>query len=650
MKSQAFCNSFCVVLIISLLCLTATSPAADPTLAERAKQREEHFQETVRPLLAMYCLDCHAGDEPEAGFSLEQFDSFQKVTRQRKVFVTVLEKLKLGEMPPEEGSQPTPQERARLVAWAETASSVLDCDVPRDPGRVTIRRLNRSEYNNTIRDLVGIDFQPADDFPSDDVGYGFDNIGDVLSLSPILLEKYLDAAQQVVERAIVVPDGQPVDEAELPESHRRIFICRPTGDDQEDCARRIIADFARRAFRRPVEDDELERLLRIFAQVDEAGEPFERSIQVALTAVLVSPHFLFRVEAERQDVDEPAYPISDFELATRLSYFLWSSMPDDELFALAERGKLGRPEVVEQQVRRMLDDPKSQALVENFAGQWLTLRTLDAATPDPELFPDFDEPLRDAMRRETELFFEAVLREDRSVLEFLDADYTFLNERLARHYGIDGVAGEQFRKVQLPADRQRGGVLTQASILTLTSNPTRTSPVKRGKWIMEQILGTPPPPPPPNVPELEEDEAARLSGSLRERMEQHRANPVCASCHQRMDTLGFGFENFDAVGAWRDLDGRFEIDPSGTLPDGSSFDNPPELKAILLEDRESFARSLTEKMLTYALGRGLEFYDDCTVADIAKALAADDYRFSRLVVEIALSPPFRMRRSGDGEM
>jgi hypothetical protein len=322
-------------------------------------------------------------------------------------------------------------------------------------------------------------------------------------------------------------------------------------------------------------------------------------------------------------------------------------MPDDELSQLARKKTLREPEVLEKQVRRMLKDPRSRALVENFAGQWLQLRTLKDFKPDPDLFPGFDDKLRSAMLQETELFFENIVREDRGILDFIDADYTFVNERLAKHYGLPGVKGEQFRRVSLTGT-PRGGILTQAAVLSVTSNPTRTSPVKRGKWILENILGTPPPPPPPGVEELKDDKQAVLSGSLRQRMEQHRANPMCASCHQRMDPLGFGFENFDAVGAWRTKEGKHAIDPSGTLPGGQSFKGPAELRTILKARQDAFARCLTEKLLTYALGRGVERSDRCVLDDIVKSAGKDNYKFSRLVIDIVKSDPFQKRR-GKGE-
>jgi hypothetical protein len=732
------------------------------------------FQRQIIPLLEKYCTECHGVARKKAGLALDKFkgQSAARVMKDRELWETVLEKLEGREMPPEDQPQPTAQEAELLTTWIQRSLAAFDCRNVKNPGRVTIRRLNRAEYNNTIRDLVGVDFQPADDFPTDDVGYGFDNIGDVLSMSPILVEKYMAAAEQIVGKAIVpdasariprrrleakelaggdklgprvvvsrspatveiefpkdgsyvirvkasaglkseppsrlvvklddrellaaditelkdaaktreikieaaagkkklvltdahgsetkVPGGplllvefvEIVGPADLPASHTRIITCQPTGERSSiECARQVLKEFATRAFRRPLTDDELERLVRLARLTQEQGDNFERGIQLAMQAILSSPHFLFRVELDPSADDQDGIrELNDFELATRLSYFLWSSMPDDELYRLARAGELNSPDVLGAQVRRMLSDPKANSLVENFAGQWLQLRDIVKVTPDPELFPTFDEALRVAMLRETELFFEAVVKEDRSVLDFLDADFTFVNERLARHYGIDGPKGDEFHRVSLASGGRRG-LLTQASILTITSNPTRTSPVKRGKWILENILGTPPPAPPPGVEELDEGKEAALKGSLRERMEQHRSKPMCATCHNRMDPIGFAFENFDAIGAWRDFDGKFAIDASGTLPGGVEFDGPPELIEMLkTARRQQFCRCLAEKMLTYALGRGLESYDRCAVDKIIEGLEKDDFKFSALVSGIVQSEPFQLRSSkGDAK-
>jgi uncharacterized protein DUF1592/uncharacterized protein DUF1588/uncharacterized protein DUF1587/uncharacterized protein DUF1585/uncharacterized protein DUF1595 len=592
----------------------------------------------IAPFLDRYCLGCHDAKRKRGGVVLEGQGDEASVLESRKVFQKVARRIRAREMPPSGKPQPTPEEIEKALAFIRTA---LDRPAPegqRDPGRVTIRRLNRAEYTRTVRDLLGIDFPAEEQFPSDDVGYGFDNIGDVLSLPPMLLEKYLAAAERIAGEALA-PKG---------EGRKRLLPFEIVGEGGRKLpiAREALSRFAGRAYRRPATAAEVDRILALHAAGDSDGG-FEAGIRLAVTAILTSPHFLFRVEIDPQPESLTPRALGDFELASRLSYFLWGSMPDDELFDLAGRGELAKGPVISAQARRMLADPKSSALVDDFAGQWLQLRNLRTATPDRKLFPSFDEDLRAAMRKETELFFQTVMREDRSVLEFLDSDWTFLNERLARHYGIAGVAGKEFRRVAL-ADSPRGGVLTQASVLTVTSNPTRTSPVKRGKWVLEQLLGAPPPPPPPGVPELPEGKKAALTGTLRQRMEKHREDPACATCHKGMDPLGFGLENFDAIGAFRDKEGDKPLDVSGVLPDGRTFAGPRELKAVLQGDAAAFRRCLVEKMLTFALGRGLEDGDRAAVERISSSLAWDGNRFSSLVIEIVNSDPFRLRRGERG--
>jgi mono/diheme cytochrome c family protein len=768
--------------LIALL-LILEEVAVSVATAQEAKPAD--FMKDGLGFVQKHCVGCHGEKKPKAGLALHGFRDESAVIKERKVWQNLLAQVRSGEMPPPERPRPTAAEIEAFSRAVGEALARADRNAKPDPGRVTIRRLNRTEYDNTIRDLVGVDFQPSEDFPSDDVGHGFDNIGDVLTLSPVLMERYLAAAESIMQRAIVPDPPKPpvrhvsarytepagahvpqtlfrpvtskgmlhslyqltmdgdytfrvrayakqvgnepvhialnadgkelkqfdvtattekdaqVFEAKLPllkggrrmgvtflnefkndkeqrtlfveyleltgpadtrpPSQARLLACDTTKAKAEQ-TRLVLARFASKAYRHPATPAEIERLAKLAEGAEARGEKWEAGIQLAMQAVLVSPKFLFRVELDhRPDTAEP-HPLDEYQLAARLSYFLWSSMPDDELFDLA--GKKALTANLDAQVRRMLKDPKADALVENFALQWLQLRRLKTFAPDPKLFPTFDEPLRQAMLRETELFFQAIMREDRSILDLIDADYTYLNERLAHHYGIGDtngtwagqkpskpggqpIRGEQFVRVSLPG-KERGGLLTQASILTVTSNPTRTSPVKRGRWVLEQLLGTPPPPPPPNVPELAETEKAVLSGSLRQRMEQHRVNPNCASCHARMDPIGFAFENYNAVGAFRLKDGDFPIDPAGTLPDGRSFKGPAELKAILKEKKDLVSRCLTEKMLIYALGRGLEYYDRPSLDRITMALARNEYRFSTLVTEIVRSDPFRLRRGKDG--
>jgi cytochrome c553 len=440
-------------------------------------------------------------------------------------------------------------------------------------------------------------------------------------------------------------------------SRRRILVCRPDAPAQERaCARRIVATLARRAYRRPIKDADLQVLMP-FYDVGRTERDFDTGIERVLERMLVSPEFLFRIEREPApaatrvaarigDASPRVWRVSDVELASRLSFFLWSSIPDDELLDAAEHGKLRDAATLEAQVRRMLADSRSAALVDNFAGQWLFLPNVDAATPDPRLFPDFDDGLRQAMRRETELFVESIIRENRTVIDFLTADYTFVNERLARHYGIPHVYGDTFRRVTLPQGSARRGLLGQASILTVTSYAHRTSPVLRGKWMLENILGTPPPPPPPNVPALKETTQAGKALTMRDAMEQHRANPACASCHARMDPLGFAFENFDAVGRWRTTSAGSAVDASGAMPDGTKFDGVPGLLRLLLQQRDQFVGTFTERLLTYAIGRGLEHYDAPAVRGIVRGAAPNDYRFASIVTGIVTSAPFQMRAAG----
>lgn len=758
----------------------------------------QEYRTTVAPFFEKNCVSCHSARAKAGGLSLKdsQFGG--------EVWAKVLDKLRTGRMPPLGAPQPTKEEVAAVSGWIENTRGLKGSES--EPGRVTTRRLNRAEYNNTVRDLLGVALRPADEFPLDDAGYGFDTIGDVLSVSPLLMEKYIAAARRLStvavygEKAAAKPtklirylskksqddptpgalpfssrgaiygsfrfpvsgeyelrmrvgnyrpripgtprrtalmrknglsepekaelaemnrsdyppvqmvtrlDGEPVlteivegnidyqyahgesvarvklkagehsfrasfpafadlenpldnmnldgrrklfidyvdivgpfaVSAEKAESYRRLFFCE---EKSAQCAERILGTVARRAYRRTVTQQELGALTALAAMVRREGDSFEESIRVGLQAVLLSPHFLFRAEP----VSAGAELVSEFDLASRLSYFLWSSLPDEELLRAAELGTLRRPGVLAAQVKRMLRDSKSDALVENFAGQWLGLRLMERRKPDPKRFPRVDDELLEAMRRETILFTREILREDRSVVEFLDGRFTYLNGALARHYGIGGVQGESFKRVALPGGR-RGGVVTHGSILTLSSYATRTSPVLRGRWVLENLLGTSPPPPPPDIPALVEANLG-TAASLRTRLEQHRANPSCAVCHDQMDPIGFGLENFDAAGAWRDRDGNFAVDSSGTFPGGAKFDGPEELRQSLRSQGAMFVRTFTEKMMTYALGRGVESGDRETVDGITSRLAVDGYRMGMLVEEIVKSKPFQMRGKGQG--
>lgn len=752
-----------------------------PSQAQRAGAVDVGTLKAQKALVEDYCVSCHNQKTKAASLSLEGLD-YDRVANNAEVWEKVLRKVRTGQMPPPKAPKPDAHEAVAFTNWLEGA---LDraARVNPNPGRPAVHRLNRSEYSNAIRDLLAVDIKPGQALPVDDSGYGFDNIGEVLTLSPALLEKYLSVARRVsrlavgdsklkptedryfprrnsrnekvsddlpffsrgglvfqhyfpldgeylirvktpsngetgeparyfehrltvkaglrnvgaaypresakAEPAIPGPrrggpppasngpvptqpldlrlDGARIKRFEIPAtttvemilingpynvagrgetaSRARIFGCQPASANEETaCAKKILANLTRRAFRRPVTDADVTPLLAFYERGRKDGD-FEDGIQRALEAMLVAPDFLLRVEAEPKSAGA-AYRLSDLELASRLSFFLWSSIPDDELLTLGEQGKLKTPLVLQQQVRRMLDDPRSQAFVNNFGGQWLQLRNLDTISPDPQVYPGFDDTLRLAFRRETELFFESVLRENRSVFELLDADYTYLNQRLAEHYGIRGVYGPQFRRVTLDGQQRgnRGGLLGQGSLLTVTSYPNRTSVVQRGKWILENLLGAPPPAPPANVPDLKPKGSDGRLLNAREQLDLHRADPICASCHARMDPIGFALENYDGIGKWRMKDAGLPIDASGKLPDGTIFNGPAELKQILLKGhRDEFVATVIEKLMTYALGRGLEAYDAPTVRAIMRETSKDNYRLPALIGAIINSKPFQMR-------
>ena len=767
----------------------------------------------IQAVLARYCQACHNRRSTvgrETGLAFDVLD-VGGVAGDAERWEQVVRRLRNGSMPPAGRPRPPADSYDRVATWLETRLDAA-ADANPDPGRpAVLHRLNRAEYRNAVRDLLALDVDVSSLLPPDTSSYGFDNIGDVLGLSPLLLESYLAAANRISRLAVAgdagvavtadvyrvsteltqrdrldgLPFGTrggtlvdhffPVDgEYEirvrlarngasgnggdivgLNEPHQveiavdgaraglltaganvaaedsgwstgpreagdanlrvrvpvqagprrlavsflgrpsaqvervrrpflrallehdrthdlpyvgevivtgpyfpaapagtpsrdRIFTCRPEAGAAAEraCAEEILTALARRAFRRPIEANDLGVLLPFYEAGRREGG-FERGIEQALARLLVSPSFLFRIELDPVDAAAGrAYPIEDPVLASRLSFFLWSSLPDEELLDLADRGELSDPDVLEQQVRRMLADPRADALADNFAGQWLYLRNVPAARPDFRRFPNVDDNLRHAFRRETELLFQSIVREDRSVIDLLAADYTFVNERLARHYDIPHVYGDHFRRIGTAAHPMRGGLLGQGSMLTVQSLSTRTSPVKRGIWILENILGTTPPDPPPDVPELEAgaNDGRRLS--MREAMERHRANPTCAACHRLMDPLGLALENFDAVGRWRETDASGEpLDVSGELPDGIRFTGVAELKQALLANPEPFLRTLTEKLLTYALGRGLEYTDAPAVRRIVRDAASREHRFSALALGIVKSVPFRQRRS-----
>ena len=787
---------------------TRGQPAIDPTLLDR------------------YCISCHSGRVKAAGLALDGMD-LERVGLNAEVWEQVARQLRSGVMPPPGAPRPDAQAAqaflSRLEAELDQASMVSP-----DPGRPPLHRLNRTEYANAVRDLLGVEFDAPLLFPADPSLGGFDNIGGVLSISPVLLERYLAAAERISRLAVGDPtigpafasatydvgkqlfqddrmdedlpfgsrggiavrhhfpldgeyvctirlrrnifgyvrglgsphqielrlDGRPVERFTVggkdlgepaPESfaglylgdpaweayaltaddglevrlrvsagthvvgvsfvstlveeegvlqppltplglsytelrsspsgppgpavdsvsisgpynasgpgetvsRAKVFSCRPDDPvrlgDEESCATTILTTLARRAYRRPVTASDVQVLLGFF-RTGRRERGFDAGIQAALERLLVDPNFLFRIERDPTHVaPATAYRLAEVELASRLAFFLWSSIPDDELLDTAVHGQLRDGAILEAQVRRMLADDRATALVRNFAGQWLTLQRLRDVRPDPELFSDFDDNLRAAFQQETELFVERHLREDRSVIDLLTADDTFLNERLARHYGIPYVYGSRFRRVTV-SDQHRGGLLGHGSILTVTSYPTRTSPVQRGRWLLDNILGTPPPPPPPDTPTTLVDRGEHgESLSMREQMEQHRSNPACAGCHARMDPLGFALENYDAIGRWRlRREGNITIDASGRFPDGTRFDGPAGLRRLVEDRSDEFVRTVTEKLLTYALGRPLTYADMPAIRKIVRQTSADDHRWSAIVLAIVKSVPFQMRRA-----
>jgi hypothetical protein len=787
------------VLIVAVLYCFVVPIAHD--VQGRGDQPETATPPPPRAVLDRYCVTCHNQRLKTGGLALDALD-LTHPSEHAEVWEKVVRKIRTGAMPPVGRPRPDKSLAESVTSWLEAELDRAALEHP-NPGRPTLHRLNRGEYRNVIRDLLAIEIDPAL-LPADNAAYGFDNNADALSLSPVLTERYLEAAAKISQMAlgqvrgspspetVFVPtdrnqgsrfsedlpwgsrgglairyyfpvDGQYLFELRLKEegagggivgltaepqqldvsldhakvwtstvggpefasvrgqerakkileslqfrvpvtagshlvqvyfvqktsafledlfdpslrrdpyragngepgvssvtitgpnaseaaamsdspSRRRLFVCRPaSAADEVPCARKIIATLARRAYRRPITDEDLQIPLARYG--DGANGGLESGLELAVRSILVSPKFLFRFESQPETAaSNAAYRITDLELASRLSFFLWSSFPDDELLNVAEKKTLHNSAVLDQQVRRMLADPRSEALVSNFAGQWLHIRNVSGFRPSPELLFHFDDNLRQAFARETELFFDSIIRENRSVLDLLEADYTFLNERLAKHYGISGVYGERFRRVSLPSDSVRRGLLGQGSILTDTSRSNRTSPVIRGKWILENIFGTPPPPPLPNVPELKDERNPAKVLPMREQMAQHRANPVCASCHAQMDELGFALENFDAIGEWRDVDAAGSpIDASAKLPDGTTFTGPVGLRKMLLSHSDDFLTTLTEKLLTYALGRGLEAVDAPAVRRIKRETARANYRFASLIQGIVTSTPFQMR-------
>jgi mono/diheme cytochrome c family protein len=752
---------------MSATCLPLLAAIAASFVLSAPAADDAAFHAAVDPLFKNTCAGCHNPQVSSGGMNIQVFLDPQSLTKNRDGWEIILQRLRAGEMPPQGIPKPPAAQMDALTSYIQGRLDDLDKSVKPDPGTVVAHRLNRYEYRNTIRDLLAVDFQADKNFPTDDSGYGFDNIGSVLTVSPVLMSKYITAAQRVAARAMALDplpkpieiersgrnkaitrldrstvettfrvdfdgdynirfglqgerpaDAKPVTlafwidgvlaqsmevetkpsklvyfdpyseehmrvhltegehtfragflnddfigtvaQADLynrkknkfvdsltfvgpyasqgeSTSRKKILICDPkTGNV---CVQRIVANLADHAYRRPATPQEVAALMRFVTLARAQGQNAEQGIQLAIQAMLVSPNFLFKIENRTATV---AHPVSDYELASRLSYFLWSSMPDDELTALAAQKKLHDPATLDDQLKRMLADSRSSALASNFAGQWLETRNLDVVKPDPKKFPEWNSDLRDAMKIESRMFFDYVLRENRPIADFLNARYTFLNEKLAKFYGIEDVKGPEFRRVELATD-QRGGVLSQAAVLTVSSYPTRTSVVLRGQFILSNIIGSPVPPPPPDVPLLDEA-AVGKSSSLRQQMEKHRADPACSVCHNKMDPLGFSLENYNAIGKWRTMDGSFPVDSSGQTPSGKTFSTPDEMREALTAGLPDFSATLTRKLLTYAIERGLEPYDARTVSAIEKEVAAKDYGFQALIYAIVHSTPFLQSR------
>jgi hypothetical protein len=586
-----------------------------------------------------HCVECHSAESAEGGLDLSTFSSPAAVAEHAEEWRKILVRVRNGEMPPE-GSEPLPlADREQLAGWIEQTLRAAACAAGDDPGPAPLRRLNRTEYRTTIRDLLGIHFNAGHSLPADGAGgEGFDNAAETLFLSPVHAEKYLEAAREALE--YVDKDSQ---------ARALLLIAQPNEQTTpEAAARQVLERFATRAFRRPVTEDELAALLALFASAQSREETYEQSVYFAMQAVLIAPQFLFRLE-EPVAGDKPQ-PVNDYELATRLSYFLWASMPDEELFRLAAEGKLREPDVLRQQTLRMLEHDRARGLAEGFAGQWLGTAELGGRVkPDKQLFKRYDEELESAMREEPILVFQEILAKNRSLLDLLDTDFTYMNKRLARHYGLDDgdvkkMLEQRPIRVDLPQGHLRGGVVTMAGVLAVTSFPHRTSPVLRGKWVLETLLGSKLPPPPPDAGELAEDEGSAAGKTLRERLMVHRRDAKCAACHDRLDPMGFALEHFDAVGRWRDDENGQPIDAKGELPGGGVVDGAESLKQAMLARKDEFVRHLSAKLLGYAVGRGLVDADYCTIDRLAERLSTREYRSQELILGIVESVPFRQRR------
>ena len=601
--------------------------------------------------IQVYCLECHRGEEAESGLDLSSFESAFKLGKSSNLshsiesWNDIATRVSELQMPPVGSEMPAPEARMALVAWIRAAIYKAVCDDGVSPGQPMIRRMNRTEYANTIRDLLGIPINAGHALPDDGAGgEGFDNAAEILFISPMYAEKYLSAAKSAMGHALKDPDDQ-----------QRILVAKPSEQrTPEQAARIVLENFLPRAFRRPVSEREIEEYVLLFNKTFEEDQSFSSAIEFCLVSALVSPKFLFLME----EASEPgeATLVSQFEMASRLSYFMWSSMPDEELMRLAGEGKLHDDQVLTEQVKRMLRsdidrrglrrDSKVRGFATSFIEQWLGTRALGREfKPDPSIAGGYDSELEGGMKYEPIFFLEDLLADNRSLLNLIDSDFTYVNRRLAQHYEVVGEFREQPKRVELKDGDHRGGLLGMGAVLAVSSLPHRTSPVLRGKWILETILGTPPPPPPPDVPALAEMSETSQLASLRERLEIHRANPNCAACHDSIDPLGFGLENYDVLGRWRTTINGKPIDASGRLPGSVPFDGPEELKQQLLERKAQFIRNLTRKVLGYALARGLTAEDDCVVEEIFRKIEESDYQAQTLMIEIVKSVPFRYKQS-----
>ncbi len=594
------------------------------------------WDRNISGLFKKYCYRCHREEEQSGSVDLARDVDLHMLLDHRENWEKASVVLKGSEMPPSEERQPSEEERALLVQFLEKTLDNLDCMSANDPGKPILRRLNRVEYDNCVEDLTGLRLKLADGFVPDGTGYGFDNLAEALSFSPVQIEQYHDAAKTIVD---AIRDSKK----SRPELYERMFGKRVLADEEAAEARKAITSFASRAFRRPAEKGYVDKLMAIYAKALSNQEPHESAQEYLIRGVLISPQFLTRIEKNRPGITD-AYPVDDYELASRLSFFLWSSSPDEVLLQLAESGSLSQPQVLAEQTARLLSDPRSVAMVDNFFGQWLSLKEVETHQPDAVTFPEFNELLRHSMKEEVRRSLLELVQMDRSVTALIDADYTYLDERMARHYSIEGVNGEEFTRVAL-TDRRRGGILTSAAFLMSQADPARTNVPRRGNFVAGRILGAPPPPPPPNIPPLENSVKEGEQKSLREILELHRSQPACANCHAKMDPLGFGLENYDAIGRWRTEDRSFPIDASGQLISGRSFSGPIELKDVLLEQKDAFAKSFVRNLLIYAYGRGLQGSDECVVRDVLKSTKQGNYQFGAIVAAIVRSYPFLHRRN-----